>query len=208
MVWRYEELTFGRQNFFKKLHYCRTNFVTCCIMYFILNFRKLNLSGRHQMTPLLHQLQVKIPRRTENFLNNEALASVGHHKPLQRCQSIQLQTEHQMLVLMIWGYVHVMIWGVRTCDNIGVHVMISKSNQIKSILFKLDSVRSGCPISRARGSCIKRSSILDRIGIQKCWFQIWGYVHVMIWGHVLVMTWGHIHCTCDDMGRRTCKAVH
>ena len=35
----------------------------------------------------------------------------------------------------------------------------------KLILFKLDSVRSGCPISRARGSCIKRSSILDRIGI-------------------------------------------
>ena len=36
----------------------------------------------------------------------------------------------------------------------------SNSNQIKikSILFKLDSVRSGCPISRARGSCIKRSS--------------------------------------------------
>ena len=48
----------------------------------------------------------------------------------------------------------------------------SNSNQIKikSILFKLDSVRSGCPISRARGSCIKRSSIPDRIGIQKCWF--------------------------------------
>ena len=47
----------------------------------------------------------------------------------------------------------------------------SNSNQIKikSILFKLDSVRSGCPISRARGSCIKRSSIPDRIGIQKCW---------------------------------------
>ena len=40
----------------------------------------------------------------------------------------------------------------------------------QSILFKLDSVRSGCPISRARGSCIKRSSIPDRIGIQKCWF--------------------------------------
>ena len=37
--------------------------------------------------------------------------------------------------------------------------------KIKSILFKLDSVRSGCPISRARGSCIKRSSIPDRIGI-------------------------------------------
>ena len=38
-----------------------------------------------------------------------------------------------------------------------------ESNQIKikSILFKLDSVRSGCPISRARGSCIKRSSIPD-----------------------------------------------
>ena len=48
----------------------------------------------------------------------------------------------------------------------------SNSNQIKikSILFKLDSVRSGCPISRARGSYIKRSSIPDRIGIQKCWF--------------------------------------
>ena len=46
----------------------------------------------------------------------------------------------------------------------------SSLNQIKSILFKLDSVRSGCPISRARGSCIKRSSIPDRIGIQKCWF--------------------------------------
>ena len=37
--------------------------------------------------------------------------------------------------------------------------------KIKFILFKLDSVRSGCPISRARGSCIKRSSIPDRIGI-------------------------------------------
>ena len=35
----------------------------------------------------------------------------------------------------------------------------------KSILFKLDSVRSGCPISWARGSCIKRSNIPDRIGI-------------------------------------------
>ena len=31
-------------------------------------------------------------------------------------------------------------------------------------------MRSGCPISRARGSCIKRSSIPDRIGIQKRWF--------------------------------------
>ena len=39
-----------------------------------------------------------------------------------------------------------------------------------SILFKLNSVRSGCPISRARGSCIKCSSIPDRIGIWKCWF--------------------------------------
>ena len=29
------------------------------------------------------------------------------------------------------------------------------------MLFKLDSVKSGCPISRARGSCIKRSSIPD-----------------------------------------------
>ena len=73
-----------------------------------------------------------------------------------------------MLVLMIWGYVHVMIWGIRTCDDIGVHTCDDieiKSNQIKLILFKLDSVRSGCPISRARGSCIKRSSIPDRIGI-------------------------------------------
>ena len=37
--------------------------------------------------------------------------------------------------------------------------------KIKLIFFKLDSVRSGFPISRARGSCIKRSSIPDRIGI-------------------------------------------
>ena len=44
----------------------------------------------------------------------------------------------------------------------GTRVLKIKSNQI---LFKLDSVRSGCPISRARGSCIKRSSIPDRIGI-------------------------------------------
>ena len=44
--------------------------------------------------------------------------------------------------------------------------MIESINQ--SILFKLDSVRSGCPITRARGSCIKHSSIPDRIGIQKC----------------------------------------
>ena len=42
--------------------------------------------------------------------------------------------------------------------------------KIKLILFKLNSVRSGCPISRAQGSCIKCSSIPDRIGIQKCWF--------------------------------------
>ena len=76
-----------------------------------------------------------------------------------------------MLVLMIWGYVHVMIWGVRTCDNIGVHVMISKSNQIKSILFKLDSVRSGCPISRARGSCIKRSSIRIELEFRNVGFK-------------------------------------
>ena len=40
-----------------------------------------------------------------------------------------------------------------------------QSIKIQSILFKLVSVRSGCPISRARGSCIKRSSIPDRIGI-------------------------------------------
>ena len=45
-----------------------------------------------------------------------------------------------------------------------------KIKKNKLILFKLDSVRSGCPISRARGSCIKRSSIPDRIGIQKCCF--------------------------------------
>ena len=38
-------------------------------------------------------------------------------------------------------------------------------NQFNQFLFKLDSVRSGCPISQARGSCIKRSSIPDRIGI-------------------------------------------
>ena len=40
-----------------------------------------------------------------------------------------------------------------------------QSIKIQSILFKLVSVRSGCPISWARGSCIKRSSIPDRIGI-------------------------------------------
>ena len=84
-IWR---VNFWRQNFFKTLNYCLTNFVTGRIMYFFLNFRKLNLNGRHQMTRLLHQLQVKIPRGTKNSLNNEALASVGHHKPLQRCQSI------------------------------------------------------------------------------------------------------------------------
>ena len=33
--------------------------------------------------------------------------------------------------------------------------------KIKLILFKLDNVRSGCPISRARGSRIKCSSIPD-----------------------------------------------
>ena len=31
-------------------------------------------------------------------------------------------------------------------------------------------MRSGCPIFRARGSCIKLSSIPDRSGIYKCWF--------------------------------------
>ena len=23
-----------------------------------------------------------------------------------------------------------------------------------------------------------------------------------------MMIWGHVYCTCDDMGVRTCKAVH
>jgi len=40
---------------------------------------------------------------------------------------------------------------------------IKKSNQIK--LFKLSNARSGCPVSRARDSCMKRSSIPGRIGI-------------------------------------------
>ena len=40
-------------------------------------------------------------------------------------------------------------------------------NQIIN-LFKLDDVRNGCPVSRARGSCIKRPSIPDRTGISKC----------------------------------------
>ena len=31
---------------------------------------------------------------------------------------------------------------------------------------------------------------------------------MMIWGYIHVMIWGHVHCTCDDMGVRTCKAVH
>ena len=30
----------------------------------------------------------------------------------------------------------------------------------------------------------------------------------MIWGYIHVMIWGHVHCTFDDMGVRTCKAVH
>ena len=42
------------------------------------------------------------------------------------------------------------------------------SNRIN--LFKLGDVRNGCPSSRAKGSCIKRASIPDRIGIKKCWF--------------------------------------
>ena len=40
---------------------------------------------------------------------------------------------------------------------------ISKSNKIN--LFNLGNVRNGCPISRAKGSCTKRASIPDRIGI-------------------------------------------
>ena len=43
-----------------------------------------------------------------------------------------------------------------------------KSNQVikfKSSYFKLDNARSGYPVSRARGSCIMRSSIPGRIGI-------------------------------------------
>ena len=39
----------------------------------------------------------------------------------------------------------------------------NKLNQIN--LFELGNVRSVCPISRAKGSCIKRASIQDRIGI-------------------------------------------
>ena len=31
---------------------------------------------------------------------------------------------------------------------------------------------------------------------------------MMIWGYIHVMIWGHVYCTCDDMGVRTCKAVH
>ena len=44
-------------------------------------------------------------------------------------------------------------------------VIVVGVKKMKLILFKLDSVRSGCRISRAWGSCIKRSSIPDRIGI-------------------------------------------
>ena len=40
------------------------------------------------------------------------------------------------------------------------YIQIKKSNQV----FKVDNARSGCPFSRARGSCIKRSSIPGRNG--------------------------------------------
>ena len=38
-----------------------------------------------------------------------------------------------------------------------------------SFIFKINA-RSGCPVSRARGSCIMLTSIPRRIGIKKCWF--------------------------------------
>ena len=47
-------------------------------------------------------------------------------------------------------------------DNIGIGI---KSNENQINLFKLGNVGSCCPISRAKGSCIKRASIPDRIGI-------------------------------------------
>ena len=55
-----------------------------------------------------------------------------------------------------------MVFKGRTIAPTGIQVQI-KSNQIK--LFKLDNARSGYPVSRARGSCIMRSSIPGRIGI-------------------------------------------
>ena len=54
-------------------------------------------------------------------------------------------------------------------DHVSYFENAIKSNHQVN-LFKLGNLRSGCPISRAGGKCIKRPSIPDRIGIQKCWF--------------------------------------
>ena len=40
-----------------------------------------------------------------------------------------------------------------------LNILVGLFHQIKSIYFKLENVRRGCPISRARGSCIKHPSI-------------------------------------------------
>lgn len=65
-------------------------FIILFIPDYILIFR--NLPNRlivesPQMNPSLHHLWLKILKKTENSPNNAALALVGHHKRLLRCQS-------------------------------------------------------------------------------------------------------------------------
>ena len=50
-------------------------------------------------------------------------------------------------------------------ECVGRNLFRSDQNRNQIKLFKLDKARSGYPVSRARGSCIIRSSILGRIGI-------------------------------------------
>ena len=41
---------------------------------------------------------------------------------------------------------------------LGSLVSVESTIQYNTILFKVESMRSGCPVSRARGSCLKCST--------------------------------------------------